>query len=144
MLSNTIKKWLIIPISSAILVVATTTMVNSLPIAPGFPEPLNLSGVSGGPNNSGDCGFISNEPSQVLEVKDAIPYLRITAQVASAGTATMLVDGAMGRFCILPNNAAGGKLELSGYLTGGVYKIYLGDRAAGQSYPYNLSISQKQ
>jgi hypothetical protein len=53
-----------------------------LQIAPGFREPLSVSGVSGGPNNSGDCGFVAQGPNQVIEVTQDLPYWRIAVHTA--------------------------------------------------------------
>ncbi len=112
-----------------------------LQIAPGFREPLNVSGVSGGPNNSGDCGFVAQGPNQVIEVTQDLPYWRIAVQ--TAGAPSLMIQGPRGRFCVLPANAAAGNVEFSGYGDKGTYVIFVGDRSQGQ-HPYSLSITQQR
>lgn len=124
-----------------ILAAAGAVRSQPLQIAPGFPEPLNVSGVSGGPNNSGDCGFVSQGPNQVIEVTQDLPYWRIAVQ--TAGAPSLMIQGPRGRFCVLPANAAATTVEFSGYGDKGTYTIFIGDRAQGQ-HPYSLSISQKR
>ncbi|MGB7710206.1 MAG: hypothetical protein WBL95_11845 [Microcoleus sp.] len=125
------------------MILAPVGAVRSQPlqIAPGFPEPLNISGVSGGPNNSGDCGFISQAPNHIINVTQDLPYWRIAVQ--TAGAPSLMIQGPRGRFCVLPANAAAGNVEFSGYGDKGTYTIFVGDRAQGQ-HPYSLSISQKR
>ncbi|MBD2386973.1 hypothetical protein [Cylindrospermum sp. FACHB-282] len=103
-------------------------------------DPLILNGKSGGsvPSN---CGNISAAPSQVIQVTESLPYLRLT--VESQGKPTMLIDGPGGRFCVLADSYSGGKPELSGYWQPGVYSLYIGESSKGQ-YNYTLSISQQK
>jgi hypothetical protein len=124
-----------------ILAAAGAVRSQPLQIAPGFPEPLSVSGVSGGPNNSGDCGFVAQGPNQVIEVTQDLPYWRIAVQ--TAGAPSLMIQGPRGRFCVLPANAATAIVEFSGYGDKGTYAIFVGDRAQGQ-HPYSLSISQKR
>ncbi|HCV29191.1 MAG TPA: hypothetical protein DGO89_02450 [Microcoleaceae bacterium UBA9251] len=125
------------------MILAPVGAVRSQPlqIAPGFPEPLTMSGVSGGPNNSGDCGFVSQAPNHVINVTQDLPYWRIAVQ--TAGAPSLMIQGPRGRFCVLPANAAAGNVEFSGYGDKGIYTIFVGDRSQGQ-HPYSLSISQKR
>ncbi|MGB8688869.1 MAG: hypothetical protein WCD53_16245, partial [Microcoleus sp.] len=118
-----------------ILAAAGAVRSQPLQIAPGFPEPLNISGVSGGPNNSGDCGFISQAPNHVINVTQDLPYWRIAVQ--TAGAPSLMIQGPRGRFCVLPANAAAGNVEFSGYGDKGTYTIFVGDRSQGQ-HPYSL------
>jgi hypothetical protein len=124
-----------------ILAAAGAVRSQPLQIAPGFPEPLSISGVSGGPNNSGDCGFVAQGPNHVIEVTQDLPYWKIAVQ--TAGAPSLMIQGPRGRFCVLPANAAAGNVEFSGYGDKGTYVIFVGDRAQGQ-HPYSLSISQKR
>lgn len=104
-------------------------------------DPLVVKGKSGGEKNS-DCGNISTTPSQVLQVTEALPYLKL--QVQSEGEPTLLIEGpGKRRFCVLADTAAGEAPEISGYWDAGKYSLYVGDRSQGQ-YPYTLSISQKK
>ncbi len=124
-----------------ILTAADTVQSQPLQIAPGFREPLSISGVSGGPNNSGDCGFVAQGPNQVIEVTQDLPYWRIAVQ--TAGAPSLMIQGPRGRFCVLPANAAAGNVEFSGYGDKGTYTIFVGDRSQGQ-HPYSLSITQQR
>jgi hypothetical protein len=100
-------------------------------------DPIELEGTSGGLQKS-DCGRISDQPSQILEVAGQFPYLRL--RVESAGEPTLLIEGPTGRFCILADSTMGEKPEMSGLWTVGTYQIYIGDRA-GEQHHYRLSIS---
>ncbi len=132
-----------IAILALTMILAAAGAVKSQPlqIAPGFPEPLSVSGVSGGPNNSGDCGFVAQGPNHIINVTQDLPYWRIAVQ--TAGAPSLMIQGPRGRFCVLPANAAATTLEFSGYGDKGTYTIFVGDRAQGQ-HPYSLSISQKR
>ena len=80
------------------MILADAGAIRSQPlqIAPGFPEPLGVSGVSGGANNSGDCGFVSQAPNHVIEVTQDLPYWRIA--VETAGASEFNDSGAEGAF----------------------------------------------
>ncbi|OUL21416.1 hypothetical protein [Nostoc sp. 106C] len=103
------------------------------------PDPLVFNGNSGGSVKS-NCGNIPATPSQVIQVPESLPYLRIT--VESKGQPTLLIDGPGGRFCVLADSYSGGKAELTGYWPAGEYSFYVGDSSQG-NYSYTLSISQK-
>jgi hypothetical protein len=102
-------------------------------------DPIQLQGTSGGLQKS-DCGSISEQPSQTLEVSQQFPYLRL--RVESAGEPTLLIEGPTGRFCVLADSTAGEQPEMSGLWTVGTYQIYIGD-LAGEQHSYTLSISEK-
>ncbi|MBD2563528.1 MULTISPECIES: hypothetical protein [Nostoc] len=103
------------------------------------PDPLILNGNSGGTVKS-NCGNITTEPNQVIQVTESLPYLRLT--VESQGKPTLLIDGPGGRFCVMADSYSGGKPELSGYWQEGKYSLYVGELSK-QEYRYILSISQK-
>jgi hypothetical protein len=104
------------------------------------PDPTTLTGKSGGPNKS-NCGNISTEPSQVIQITESLPYLRLT--VESTGKPTLLIDGPGGRFCVLADNYSGGKPEISGFWQPGNYSLYVGESSPAQ-YNYTVSISQQK
>lgn len=104
------------------------------------PDPLTLSGKSGGTNAS-NCGKIAATPNHVLDVKESLPYLRLA--VESGGQPTLLIDGPGGRFCVLPDSYSGGKPEMSGYWQKGNYSLYVG-QLSEQEHTYTLSISQQK
>lgn len=102
-------------------------------------DPIQLQGTSGGVQKS-DCGSISEQPSQTLEVSQQFPYLRL--RVESAGEPTLLIEGPTGRFCVLADSTAGEQPEMSGLWTVGTYQIYIGD-LGGEQHSYTLSISEQ-
>ena len=104
-------------------------------------DPLVLKGKSGGTVKS-NCGNITTEPNQVIQVTESLPYLRLT--VESQGKPTLLIDGPGGRFCVMADKYSGGKPELSGYWQAGTYSVYVGelDEQSQGKYSYTLSISQ--
>lgn len=103
-------------------------------------DPLVLKGKSGGTVKS-NCGNITTEPNQVIQVTESLPYLRLT--VESQGKPTLLIDGPGGRFCVMADSYSGGKSEQSGYWQAGKYSLYVGELSQHQ-YNYTLSISQKK
>lgn len=103
-------------------------------------EPLVLNGRSGGTVSS-KCGNIPSAPSQVIQVTESLPYLRLT--VESTGKPTLLIDGPGGRFCVMADNYSGGKTEMSGFWLPGMYTVYIGESSPNQQN-YTLSISQKK
>lgn len=103
---------------------------------------LSLSGTSGGPVNSQDCGFIAQTPNHIIEITEDLPYWRV--MVTTSGSPTLLIDGPSGRYCMLPEGSANsGILQYSGYGTQGNYNIYIGDRQQNQQ-PYRLSITDRK
>jgi hypothetical protein len=140
---KTLRLLAIIPTALAISLAFTEANLAQTPtiqIGRNFqPDPLVLKGKSGGTVKS-NCGNITTEPSQVIQVTESLPYLRLT--VESQGKPTLLIDGPGGRFCVLADSYSGGKSELSGYWQAGKYSLYVGELSP-QQFTYNLSISQK-
>ncbi len=104
------------------------------------PDPLILKGKSGGTVKS-NCGNITSVPNQVIQLKESLPYLRLT--VESQGKPTLLIDGPGGRFCVLADTYSGGKPELSGFWQAGEYSLHVGELSQ-KEYSYTLSISQQK
>jgi hypothetical protein len=137
---KTRNDWMAVP-AALVMALATSGIAQSQPlqIAPrSQPDPQVLQGVSGGSKTS-DCGYISEAPSQVIKVTQAIPYLRLSVQ--SAGQSTLLIDGPTGRFCVLADTYSKKPPEMSGFWPAGEYSVYIGSRTSEKS-PYQLSISQ--
>ncbi|MDP5338918.1 MAG: hypothetical protein NWQ28_10140 [Nodularia sp. (in: cyanobacteria)] len=103
-------------------------------------ETLVLNGTTGGkvPSN---CGNIGNTPNQIIQLTKPLPFLRLT--VDSPGQPTLLIDGPGGRFCVMSDNYADNKPEITGYFMAGEYSVYVGDLSQNQ-YKYTLSISQQK
>jgi hypothetical protein len=140
---KTLELFILVPLGLTISLLLTqasfaktpiTKIENPLPI-----DPTNLTGTSGGSVKT-DCGNISTTPSQVIEVKEPLPYLQLT--VESKGQPTLLIDGPGGRFCVLSNDGDS-KPKFSGYWTVGKYSVYVGELSK-QDHNYTLSISQRQ
>lgn len=126
---------------SLILTYANLAAAQVVKISPTFkPDPLTLSGKSGGSNKS-NCGNITPAPNHVIQVTESIPYLRLT--VEGSGQPTLLIDGPGGRFCVLADNYSGGKPEITGFWQTGSYSLYVGELSQAQ-YNYTLSISQQK
>lgn len=144
---KTRTQWLVVPTALAISLAVTSASLAQPPsqtvvqINPKFqPDPLVVRGKTGGAKSS-DCGNIAATPNQVIQVKEPLPYLRLSVQ--SDGKPTLLIDGPAGRFCVLGDSYPEGNPEISGYWQAGRYSVHVGDRAQGQ-HPYTLSISQKK
>lgn len=103
-------------------------------------DPLIVNGTSGG-NVPSNCGNITKVPAQVIQVKESLPYLRLT--VESAGKPTLLIEGPGGRFCVLADSYSGEKPEISGFWQAGIYSLFIGELTPAQ-HNYTLSISQQQ
>lgn len=103
-------------------------------------DPLVVNGTSEGKVQS-NCGNITTQPSQVLQVQESLPYLRLT--VEGQGQPTMLIDGPGGRFCVLADNYSANKPELAGFWQVGNYLLYVGNLSPGE-HNYTLSISQQK
>lgn len=142
-LTQTIKRFTQIVLTPILLTVgATSSYAQTLEIGKNFnPDPLTLQGQSGGNVKSNDCGFIANQPSQVIEVTERINYMRLTVE-AEGGQPTLLVDGPDGRFCVLADAVTGENPAISGVWLQGSYRVYVGDRTGSQSR-YTLSVSQQ-
>jgi hypothetical protein len=103
-------------------------------------DPLILKGIAGGSVKS-NCGNIDTAPNQIIQVREPLPYLRLTA--ATEGKPTLLIDGPGGRFCVIGDSNSGGKPELSGYWQPGKYLVYVGELSP-KNYNYTLAISQQK
>ncbi|WP_017653362.1 hypothetical protein [Fortiea contorta] len=103
-------------------------------------DPLIVNGTSGG-DVSSNCGNIAKIPTQVIQVTEPLPYLRLT--VESAGKPTLLIQGPGGPFCVLADSYSGGKPEITGFWQPGKYSLFVGELSPAQ-HNYTLSISQQK
>ena len=103
-----------------------------------------IQGRSGGPVNSGNCGFIPNSPNYTINLPQRVDYMRITVQ-AVGGQPTLLVVGpqANDSFCVLGDRGSGLKPEISGVWEPGNYNIFIGDRT-GTRHQFKLNISRSK
>ncbi len=100
----------------------------------------SVRGHSGGAINSGDCGFISQQPSQVINVTQRVNYMQVRV-IASGGKPTLLIRGANRRFCSIADDVSGVNPQISGVWLPGRYLIYVGDRTRTR-HPFTLTISK--
>lgn len=137
-----LKNWIVVPITLA-GIFASITLVSSqpLPITPDFkPDPLVLTGTSGGAKDSQGCGKIGEDPNHIIRLSSNFKYLRFSLE--GEGEPTLLIESPSGsRSCVLYDSTAGGKIQSSGFWEMGTYLIYIGDRS-GQKHSYTLSITQ--
>ena len=128
----------------------TTTMVSearadyeNFEITPGFtPDPLVGTGISGGPDDVGECGFIDtyDSPDHILYVDESFDFLRVSVE-SRGDVALFMQDVETGEtLCIDDSN---GTLlpEFAGEWPVGTYFLWVGD-FDGAGYPYELSISE--
>ncbi|NES99803.1 MAG: hypothetical protein F6K62_23315 [Sphaerospermopsis sp. SIO1G2] len=101
-------------------------------------DPLVINGTLEGKVKS-DCGNITNQPNQIIKLKESLPYLRLT--VEGGGKPTMLIDGPGGRFCVLADNYSQNNPQLEGFWQAGKYTLKIGNLSPGK-HNYQLSISQ--
>ncbi len=138
---KTFKDWIVVPTTLAMLL-TSAGVVRSQPIqiSPGFqPDPLTVTGTSGGSQTSKGCGMIGGTPNHVVTLTENFNYLRFKVQ--SAGQPTLLIEGPSGTSCVQADKFSGGIIQAPGYWEKGSYQIYIGDRAGGQN-PYTLSLTQ--
>jgi hypothetical protein len=103
-------------------------------------SPIVLRGNSSGPQES-DCGFISNQPNEVVHVTEGLTSLVFTLE--SQGQPTLLITGPHGfNQCVMANELSGGLIEVPGVWEEGDYALFVGDRA-GQEHRYTLTIAQE-
>ncbi len=134
-------RWLAAPMTWAIaLGTAGIVLAQNVVAITSTSLPLELRGTSGGSQKASRCaGQISPTPNHVVQVAEDT-NLRITLQ--AGGQPSLLIRNPSGQeFCVPADSYSGGKIDIPGRWTRGVYSIYVGDRSNGQ-YPYTLSISQ--
>lgn len=110
-----------------------------------MPDPQRFQGTAGGPVSAQtvqqDCrGFIPAQPSFILQTPTGFNFLRIFAD--SASDTTLMVRGVNQTWC--NDDSFGGSnpsVDLQG-VPPGRYDIYVGTYSSGQSYPYQLSVTE--
>jgi hypothetical protein len=99
-----------------------------------------IQGISGGNNNSGDCGYIANKPNYVINLAQETYALTVILE-AQQGKPSLLVlgPGKSDRFCVLAEPNTGKNAQMGGFWAPGKYLIYVGD-APGNNNPFTLKI----
>jgi hypothetical protein len=140
------KHWIIVPTTLAMLLTGVG-VAHSKPIqiTPGFqPDPLEVTGTSGGSQKNKGCGMTNAKPNHVVRLDSNFNYLRFSVQSPSPdGQPTLLIEGPNGSSCVQADRISGGSIQAPGYWEQGTYSIYIGDRA-GRQNPYTLTITQQQ
>ncbi|MEM1280036.1 MAG: hypothetical protein AAGG53_08500 [Cyanobacteria bacterium P01_H01_bin.152] len=112
-------------------------------IVPGFtPDPLVGTGISGGPDDVGECGFVDtyDSPDHVLYIEGYFEFLRVS--VDAPGDVTLLMENVETGESLCIDDSNGTLLpEFAGEWPVGTYFIWVGDFDNG-GYPYQLSISE--
>ncbi len=134
-----LKKLSFIPIALLTLVAIAPAAIAGTTRTP-IDEPVILRGNSSGPQAS-DCGFIANNPNEVVRVTEGLTALVFTLE--SQGHPTLLITGPNGfNQCVMANEFSGGLIEIPGVWEEGDYSLFVGDRD-GNKNQYTLTIAQE-
>lgn len=106
-----------------------------------MPKSQEIKGTTGGNNNSGDCGYIGNQPNHIINLSQQVYSLSVVVE-ASQGKPSLLVLGPSpdDRFCIIGDSTPGKYPKMGGVWAPGKYLIYVGD-AQGNQNPFILKIT---
>lgn len=108
------------------------------------PQNQTIQGTTGGNKNSGDCGYIANQPNHIINLSQQTYSLNIILE-ANNGNPSLLVLGPGGsdRFCVLGKPSTGKKAKMGGVWAPGKYLIYVGD-TQGSNHPFTLRVIHKK
>lgn len=108
-----------------------------------IPNNQEIRGMTGGNNNSGDCGYIANAPNHIITLNQQVYSLNIVVE-ANQGKPSLLVlgPGQSDRFCILGDSTPSKYPKMGGVWAPGKYFIYVGDTQGSQN-PFTLRITSK-
>jgi hypothetical protein len=124
-------------------IMVTTLILNLIPLNSFAQIPNNqeIKGTTGGNKNSGDCGYISNQPNHVINLREQVYSLNIVVET-NQGKPTLLIlgPGDSDRFCILGEASPGKYPQMGGVWAAGKYLIYVGD-AQGNQNPFTMKIT---
>lgn len=120
--------------------VPTEGLAEPISVRPKFSSPITTEGTSNSDRNSGDCGYVSQTPDEVIEVTERINYMQIRVK-GENNNPNLLIQGPEQRYCILGDQ--GEATSMSGVWMPGKYKIYIGHQQQ-QSSQYTLDLSTKQ
>lgn len=105
-------------------------------------ETQEIKGMSGGNKNSGDCGYIPDQPNYILQLTQQTYSLNISLETSAAKPSLLILGPEEGdRFCILGDPKSGKNPQMGGVWTAGKYLIYVGDSQGSQN-PFTLKISR--
>ncbi|MBT9313819.1 hypothetical protein [Leptothoe spongobia] len=100
-----------------------------------------ISGTSGGPQTSTECGFVPAQPDYSFNITQ--PTASVSIAVTGSNDYTLLMVGPdnNSRECILAHDFDGGTIQSRGLYKAGTYHLYVGD-IDGDSAPFTLTIQQ--
>ncbi|MBD2090124.1 hypothetical protein H6F67_09690 [Microcoleus sp. FACHB-1515] len=130
--------WFALPTAIALALGLSGTAIAN-PIQTPLSTNVVVNGSASG-GQSGDCGYVSSTPTQVVRVTEDFTSLRFSVQ--GSGQPTLMVTGSNGRTqCVMADRFSQGAVEIPGVWERGTYSIFVGDRSQG-NHPFTLSISQ--
>lgn len=138
---KTLKYWMLVPTTLALLLtnIGVLRSQQQIALAPGFNEPIVLTGTSGDSN----CGKMAVTANHVITLDDNFTYLRFTVN-SQGGQPILLIKGPNGSSsCVQSDHFSEGTITDSGYWNAGTYSLYIGDHT-GSQHSYTLSITQQQ
>jgi hypothetical protein len=121
----------------------STSPAEALPVAVGFPDPLVLHGVAGGPRDAQSMGAqcrgrIAATPSHRFLLESSFPYLRIMALGDRDLTLVVRTPGGLTR---CNDDSDGLNPVVDGAFEAGIYDVYVGVYSGDELSPYDLGLS---
>lgn len=102
---------------------------------PGLP----ITGTSGGPTLSADCGALPAAPTYSFTIGPEATSVSISVTGSGDQTLLMLGPGSDARECVLAHDFNGGVMRSGGLFKPGTYNLYVGD-LDGQGSPFTLDV----
>jgi len=132
---------MMISIFSRFLSVMALVVITSLLSEGVKAQNQEIKGMTGGNKNSGDCGYIADQPNYILQLNQQAYSLNVSVETP-AGKPSLLIlgPGESDRFCILGDAKSGKNPQMGGVWAPGKYLIYVGDSQGSQN-PFTLRIS---
>ncbi len=101
---------------------------------------MEISGTSGGPRQSADCGFVPAQPDYSFNINQ--PMASVSIEVSGSNDYTLLMVGPdNSRECILAHDFDGGAIQSRGLYKEGTYNLFVGD-IDGAGAPFTLTVQQ--
>jgi hypothetical protein len=125
---------------------AGTSNFGTISLRAGFmPDPHTATGVSGGAVaastwNASCAGYVSQTPDHLLHAQTAFSSLRVLAR--SDGDITLVVQRPDGSYVCDDDTEGTDPVVDLGAAAAGVYRIWIGNYAAGASARYTLGVSE--
>ncbi|NEQ24328.1 MAG: hypothetical protein F6K28_35445 [Microcoleus sp. SIO2G3] len=129
--------WFALPTAIALALGLSGTAIAN-PVQTPLRAPVVVSGNASG-GQSGQCGFVSGTPTQVVQVTEDFTSLRFSVQ--GSGQPTLMVTGGGRNQCVMADRFSQGAIAIPGVWERGTYSVFVGDRTQG-SHPFTLSITQ--